>query len=83
MKTRFILAAMLVFSLAMVSCGNKKTAETSSDAAVQVCDSACTKAAEGCCANDSTCKGSCDGACSGDCSKADCSEKACDRACGK
>ena len=83
MKTRVFLAVALVFSLAMMSCGNKKAAEANSETATQVCDSACTKNAGECCANDSICKDGCKGSCGGDCEKAACQKKACDKACEK
>ena len=83
MKTRVFLAVALVFSLTMMSCGNKKAAEANSETTTQVCDSACTKGAGECCANDSTCNGNCDGACAGDCENAACPKKACDKACEK
>ena len=74
MKTRVFLAVALVFSLAMMSCGNKKAAEANSETTTQVCDSACTKGAGECCAN---------GTCAGDCENASCPKKACDNACEK
>ena len=83
MKTRVFLAVALVFSLAMMSCGNKKAAEANSETTTQVCDSACTKGAGECCANDSVCKGICNGTCAGDCENASCPKKACDNACEK
>lgn len=42
MKTKVFLAAAFVFSLAMMSCGNKKAADANVETTVQVCDSACT-----------------------------------------
>lgn len=83
MKTRVFLAVALVFSLAMMSCGNKKAAEANPETTTQVCDSACTKGAGECCANDSVCKGTCNGTCAGDCENASCPKKACDNACEK
>ena len=83
MKTRVFLAVALVFSLAMMSCGNKKAAEANSETTTQVCDSACTKGAGECCANDSVCKGTCNGTGAGDCENASCPKKACDNACEK
>lgn len=83
MKTRVFLAVALVFSLAMMSCGNKKAVEANSETTTQVCDSACTKGAGECCANDSVCKGTCNGTCAGDCENASCPKKACDNACEK
>lgn len=83
MKTRVFLAVALVFSLSMMSCGNKKAAEANSETTTQVCDSACTKGAGECCANDSVCKGTCNGTCAGDCENASCPKKACDNACEK
>ena len=83
MKTRVFLAVALVFSLSMMSCGNKKAAEANSETTTQVCDSACTKGAGECCANDSVCKGTCNGTCAGDCENASCPKKECDNACEK
>lgn len=90
MKTRVFLAVALVFSLTVMSCGNKKAAEANSETTEQICDPACTKAAEkccagdsACCANDSICKKDCDKACAGDCEEASCPKKACDKACEK
>lgn len=84
MKTKVFLAVMFVFSLTVMSCGNKKAAEANADTAVQVCDSACTKNAGECCANDSICKDGCKGSCGGDCeNNAACQKKACDKACAK
>lgn len=77
------MAVAFVFSLAMMSCGNKKAAGVNAETSVTVCDSACTKNAGECCANDSACKGNCNGACAGDCDKVGCQKKACDKACEK
>lgn len=83
MKTRVFLAVAFVFSLAMMSCGNKKAADANVETTVQVCDSACTKNAGECCDNDSTCNGNCNGACAGDCEKEGCQKNACDKSCEK
>ena len=83
MKTRVFLTVAFVFSLAVMSCGNKKAADANAETTVQVCDSACTKNAGECCANDSACKGNCNGACAGDCDKVGCQKMACDKACEK
>lgn len=82
MKTKLFLAAALVFSLTIISCGNKKNAATVSDTTEQVCDSACCKTAnEACCAGDSVCSGTCDNKCSGNCEKTECPKKNCDSNC--
>ena len=83
MKTKVFLAVALVFSLAMMSCGNKKSAETSSEKGIEVCDSICTRGAGNCCDNDSVCTGTCKGTCAGDCENATCPKKTCDKACEK
>ena len=67
----------------LLNAGEIEKAEVQLKETISYIDSACTKGAGECCANDSVCKGTCNGTCAGDCENASCPKKACDNACEK